>query len=75
MPVTQIDIDGETLAEAMRLSGASTKKDTVNLALREYVERRHRRQSLAQHWSNAQKWDYETWREMRDADKHGRPAR
>lgn len=34
-----IDLDEEALAEVMRLSGARTKKDTVNLALREYAAR------------------------------------
>ena len=34
MALTQIDIDEDALSEAMRLSGAKTKKDTVNLALR-----------------------------------------
>ena len=32
--LTQIDIDDDALGEAMQLSGAKTKKDTVNLALR-----------------------------------------
>ena len=35
LAVTQIDLDEDALAEAMRLSGAKTKKDTVNLALRD----------------------------------------
>jgi Arc/MetJ family transcription regulator len=39
MTVTQIDLDDETLAAAMRLMGATTKKETVNRALREYVQR------------------------------------
>ncbi|GAA1220025.1 hypothetical protein GCM10009665_07580 [Kitasatospora nipponensis] len=39
MTVTQIDIDDEALAAAMRLMGATTKKETVNTALREYAER------------------------------------
>jgi len=29
--LTQVDIDEDALAEAMRLSGSRTKKDTVNL--------------------------------------------
>jgi Arc/MetJ family transcription regulator len=37
--ITQIDIDDDALAEAMRLTGTSTKKDTVNTALREYAAR------------------------------------
>ena len=35
--VTQIDIDEDALAEAMRLSGARTKEEAVNLALREFA--------------------------------------
>jgi Arc/MetJ family transcription regulator len=36
---TRIDLDDEALAAAMRLMGTTTKKDTVNMALREYVDR------------------------------------
>ncbi|MFP1627269.1 type II toxin-antitoxin system VapB family antitoxin [Streptomyces sp. 5K101] len=39
MSVTQIDLDDEALAEAMRLMGMTTKKETVNTALRDYVAR------------------------------------
>ncbi|MEU5592307.1 type II toxin-antitoxin system VapB family antitoxin [Streptomyces sp. NPDC020298] len=39
MSVTQIDLDDEALAEAMRLMGTTTKKETVNVALRDYVAR------------------------------------
>ncbi|GAA3017503.1 hypothetical protein GCM10020229_30870 [Kitasatospora albolonga] len=39
MSVTQIDIDDEALAAAMQLMGTTTKKDTVNTALREYTQR------------------------------------
>jgi Arc/MetJ family transcription regulator len=42
MSVTQIDLDDETLAEAMRLMGTTTKKETVNRALHEYVTQRRR---------------------------------
>jgi Arc/MetJ family transcription regulator len=38
---TNIDIDDELLAEAMRLAGTTTKKSTVEEALRELI-RRHR---------------------------------
>jgi len=51
--LTQIDIDEDALSEAMRLSGAKTKKDTVNLALREF----------------AAGWDYEGWQRQRAAGK------
>ncbi|GAT80395.1 hypothetical protein STXM2123_1096 [Streptomyces sp. F-3] len=37
-----IDLDDEALAEAARLLGTTTKKDTVNAALREVADRRRR---------------------------------
>jgi Arc/MetJ family transcription regulator len=36
-------IDGELLNEALRLGGRQTKRETVNEALAEYVQRRKRR--------------------------------
>jgi Arc/MetJ family transcription regulator len=69
MSVTQIDLDDEALAEAMRLSGAKSKKDTVNLALREYAARHRRIAALDHHAAVAQGWDYEGWQEMRAASK------
>jgi Arc/MetJ family transcription regulator len=46
--LTQVDIDKDALAEAMRLSGARTKTDTVNLALREFVTRHRRIAAIAE---------------------------
>jgi hypothetical protein len=40
--ITNIDIDEAIVAEAMRLSGARSKRDVVDRALREMVERRKR---------------------------------
>jgi Arc/MetJ family transcription regulator len=67
--VTQIDLDDEALAEAMRLSGAKTKKDTVNLALREYAARHRRIASLERYAAEAQSWDYEGWQAIRAEEK------
>ena len=67
--VTQIDLDDEALAEAMRLSGAKTKKDTVNLALREYAARHRRIAALDRYAAAAQSWDYEGWQATRAAEK------
>ena len=39
---TNLKIDDELLGEALQLSGLSTKKETVNEALREYI--RHLKQ-------------------------------
>lgn len=69
MALTQIDIDEEALADAMRLSGARTKKDTVNLALREFSAR-HRRIEALEHYARlAAGWDFEEWERRRAADK------
>lgn len=69
MAVTQIDLDEEALAEAMRLSGARTKKETVNLALREYAARHRRIAALDHYAAAAQGWDFEAWQRMREAGK------
>lgn len=69
MSVTQIDLDDDALAEAMRLSGATTKKDTVNLALREYAARHRRIEALEHYAALARNWDYEGWARMRAAQK------
>jgi len=67
--LTQIDIDDDALGEAMRLSGAKTKKDTVNLALREFAAR-HRRVAALEHFATlAEGWDFEGWQRQRAADK------
>ena len=47
MAVTQVDLDDAALAEVMRLAGVHTKKEAVNLALRDYVERFRRAEALA----------------------------
>ncbi|WP_035800044.1 type II toxin-antitoxin system VapB family antitoxin [Kitasatospora mediocidica] len=39
MSITQIDLDDQALADAMRLMGTTTKKETVNAALRDYINR------------------------------------
>lgn len=69
MTLTQVDIDDEALGEAMRLSGAKTKKDTVNLALREYAAH-HRRIEALEHFATlAADWDYSGWQRNHRADK------
>lgn len=69
MTVTQIDLDDDALNEAMQLSGARSKKETVNLALREYAARHRRIAALERHAEAAQGWDYEGWRELRERSK------
>lgn len=69
MPLTQIDIDEEALADAMRLSGAKTKKEMVNTALREYAARHQRIEALEKYARLAAHWDYEGWQVKRASDK------
>ena len=37
---TNLAIDGKLLEEALLISGLKTKKDTVNFALKEFINRR-----------------------------------
>jgi Arc/MetJ family transcription regulator len=73
MGVTQIDIDDDALAEAMRLSGETTKKGAVNLALREFAAHHRRIEALERHAAEAKEWDYKSWQQLRKAEK--RPTR
>jgi len=43
---TNLSIDDQLLAEALRLGGRRTKRETVNEALGEYVRRRKRLRAL-----------------------------
>jgi Arc/MetJ family transcription regulator len=63
---TNIEIDDELMREAKRLTGLTTKREAVDLALRELVAR-HRRLGILElrgrvHWEG----DLET-------SRHGRP--
>ena len=69
MTRTHIDLDDDALTEAMRLSGARSKKDTVNLALREYVARHRCIAALDHYTAVAQHWDHDGWQELRAASK------
>lgn len=69
MSVTQIDLDDEALAEVMRIAGVHTKKEAVNLALRDYAERHLRFEALARSREQAKGWDYEGWLAVRADEK------
>ncbi|SEG74430.1 Transcription regulator of the Arc/MetJ class [Nonomuraea solani] len=59
MAVTQIDIDDDALREAMRMMGTTTKKETVNFALREYVARIQRIEALERLAARAQRGEFD----------------
>jgi hypothetical protein len=46
----------DALDRAMALSGARTKKDAVNLALRYYAERQERAARISRHFDRARHW-------------------
>ena len=69
MAVTQIDLDDEALVEVMRIAGVHTKKEAVNLAMRDYVERFRRIEALGQSREQAKGWDYEGWVSARADEK------
>ncbi len=69
MSVTQIDLDDEALTAIMRIAGVHTKKEAVNLAMRDYVERFRRIEALARSREQAKSWDYEGWLAARANEK------
>ncbi|WNZ11628.1 type II toxin-antitoxin system VapB family antitoxin [Streptomyces sp. 11x1] len=74
MSVTQIDLDDEALAEAMRLMGATTKKETVNAALRDYVARIKRLEAAEKLAARGARGEFEQASSARDAQKRVRRA-
>jgi len=69
MAVTQIDLDDAALNEVMRIAGVHTKKEAVNLAMRDYVERFRRIDALARSREHAQAWDHGGWLDARADEK------
>ncbi len=70
--VTQIDLDDEALAEAMRLMGATTKKETVNAALRDYVARIKRLEAAEKLAARGERGEFEQAAAAREAEKRAR---
>jgi Arc/MetJ family transcription regulator len=56
---TNLSIDTDLLNEALTISGLSTKKDTVNQALMEFVQRRKQREISALFGSLPSDADYD----------------
>ncbi|MGX1810198.1 type II toxin-antitoxin system VapB family antitoxin [Nocardia sp. NPDC055321] len=54
-----IDVDDEALAEAQRLLGTATKKDTVNAALIEVARRIKRAKALAELAEMGERGDFD----------------
>ena len=74
MSVTQIDLDDEALAEAMRLMGSTTKKDTVNAALRDYVARVRRLEAAEKLAARGERGEFDVAAAAHDDAKRVRRA-
>ena len=72
MSITQIDIDDAALAEAMRLMGTTTKKDTVNTALREYAQRLRRLEAAEKLAARAARGEFDEAERAHRAEKDAR---
>ena len=69
MGVTQVDLDDEALNEAMRLLGTKTKKETINMALREVVQRHRRVEAAQKLFEMGQRGDFDEAAEAHAAAK------
>jgi Arc/MetJ family transcription regulator len=67
---TNIDIDDDLIAQAMAATGLSTKKATVEEALRCLVLRHQRRSALADMAGLGWEGDLEAMREGRETGQH-----
>ncbi len=66
MPKTLLDIDEGLLNEARRLAGARTKREAVEVALREFVRRRHAGRLIAAAGTSSLQWTRADIRAMRE---------
>lgn len=72
MTVTQIDLDDDALSEAMRLMGTTTKKETVNAALHDYVARVKRVEAAQRLFDRGQHGDFDDAAAAHEAAKVAR---
>ncbi|KAI9131134.1 type II toxin-antitoxin system VapB family antitoxin [Acaryochloris sp. CCMEE 5410] len=56
---TNLSIDADLLEEALRIGGFSTKKETVNQALTEFVQRRKQHEIISLFGQLPQDTDYD----------------
>jgi Arc/MetJ family transcription regulator len=57
--VTHVDLDDEALNEAMRLLGTKSKAETINMALREVVQRQRRTEAFDRLLERAQRGEFD----------------
>ncbi|MBI3975705.1 MAG: type II toxin-antitoxin system VapB family antitoxin [Armatimonadetes bacterium] len=66
MAKTLLDIDGGLLEEARRLAKARTKREAVEVALREFVRRRHEENLIGAAGGSSIRWTPADIRAMRE---------
>lgn len=73
MTVTQIDLDDDELEQAMRNLGTTTKKETVNTALRELNARRRRLSALERMAERYERGEFDAavvaWEQRKGTDR------
>jgi len=74
MSLTQIDVNDEALAEAMRLMGTKTKKETINRALEEYSARTKRLEALRSMAARSERGEFDAAERAHWAAKEARRA-
>jgi Arc/MetJ family transcription regulator len=74
MSVTNVDLDDEALAAAAAIFGTSTKRDTINTALREAVRRHNRRAAAERLAERGARGEFEPTRRMWEARKAAQRA-
>jgi Arc/MetJ family transcription regulator len=62
---TNMDLDDTLVKEAMRISGMSTKKAVLNMALKEYIRKNNLKKILKYKGSNVWEGNLEEMRTMR----------
>lgn len=66
MPKTLLDIDANLLDRVRALAGAATKREAVEIALREYVRRRHAARLADSAGKSSMRWKPSDVRVMRE---------
>ncbi|MDR5695921.1 MAG: type II toxin-antitoxin system VapB family antitoxin [Armatimonadota bacterium] len=66
MAKTLLEIDKNLLEKARRLAGVRTKREAVEIALREFVRRRHAKRLIAAAGTSSIRWAQADIRAMRE---------
>lgn len=74
MSVTNVDLDDDALAAAAEIFGTTTKRDTINTALREAVQRYKRRAAAERLAERAARGEFDPTRRVWQARKAAQRA-